>query len=369
MPPVSVLLKPSSSLCNMACRYCFYCDEACKRHTCSYGFMSGETLKNVIRKTMLRAESAISYVWQGGEPTLRGLDFFKEAVAYQMQYNKHHITVQNALQTNGLTLDEDWCRFFHEHSFLVGLSVDGTREIHDALRPSRSGDGTFSRILESAKLMDRFHVEYNILTVVTPEIAGQIQKIYAFYKKKGWRYQQYIACLDPLDEPRGHRPYSLLPEVYGRFLSDLFDLWYADFQRKEQPYIRQFENYIALAAGYMPEACDQRGVCSVQNVVEADGSVYPCDFYMLDKYRLGNFNVDSLDQIDAARKRLGFLEESLKLDSSCRTCPWFRLCRGGCQRSRDLQPETGLYRNYFCPGFRIFFEHCADRIMKIAREL
>lgn len=367
MPPISVLLKPSSSLCNMSCDYCFYCDEAKKRSQPSYGFMSEQTLKNIIRKTMLSAEAAVSYVYQGGESTLRGLDFFQKAMEYQRQYNKNGIIVQNSLQTNGLCLDEEWCSFLKENHFLVGLSVDGTGVIHDSLRHTRSGEGTFDRIMQAARLMDKFHVDYNILTVVTPRVAERVREIYRFYEKQGWRYQQYIACLDPLDEGHGENAYSLTPPVYGRFLIELFELWFQDWKSGVQPYIRQFDNLVGIAAGYMPESCDQRGSCSIQYVVEADGSVYPCDFYMMDEYRLGNFNEDLLEQIDEKRRETGFLERSHKLKQECVQCPHYKLCRGGCQRNRDYDPSTGLYGNYLCEGFRMFFDACGEKIYQIGK--
>lgn len=367
MPPISVLMKPASSLCNMSCDYCFYCDESKKREQPSYGFMSEKTLKNIIRKTMLRAEGMISYAYQGGEPTLRGIDFFKKAVAYQQQYNKNHITVHNALQTNGYLIDEEWCRFLRDNHFLVGLSVDGTQDIHDSLRHSASGTPTFERISRAAEQMDHFGVEYNILTVVTPQIASNIPTIYAYYRERGWNYQQYIACLDPLDEPRGQTPFALRPKIYGQFLIDLFELWYVDLQEGKQPFIRQFENYVGLAIGKIPESCDQRGTCGIQNVVEADGSVYPCDFYMLDAYRLGNFNNDRLDVIDEKRKQIDFLARSCALDPACRECPYYLLCRGGCQRNRDYLADIGVYKNYFCESYRMFFDVCYERIMEIGQ--
>lgn len=367
MPPISVLMKPASSLCNMSCRYCFYCDEAGKREQDSYGFMSEETLKNVIRRTLLRAEGSVSYAYQGGEPTLRGLEFFEKAAAYQKQYNQKGIRVFNALQTNGYAIDEAWCRFLKENGFLVGLSVDGTRDLHDMFRRDKSGSGTYDRVLHAAELFDRYEVPYNILTVVTSELARRAKNVYREYQTRGWRYQQYIACLDPLDEPHGSMPFSLPPEDYGQFLAELFRLWYVDVKREKQPYIRQFENYVGLAAGIMAESCDQRGTCGIQYVVEADGSVYPCDFFMLDAYRLGNFNRDRLEQIDAARKELGFIERSEKLNETCRTCRYAPLCRGGCQRQRELDFSTGLYRNYFCRSYQIFFEESYDKLMELGK--
>ena len=154
MPAISVLMKPSSSMCNMSCNYCFYCDEAQKRTQESFGYMSEQTLKNIIRKTMLRAEGMISYTYQGGEPTLRGVGFFKKAIEFQNQYNRNHVQVQNALQTNGYAITEEWCQFFKDNHFLIGLSVDGTEEIHNSMRHTHSGSGTFARVNQTAMLMD-----------------------------------------------------------------------------------------------------------------------------------------------------------------------------------------------------------------------
>lgn len=370
MPAVSVLMKPASSLCNMSCDYCFYCDEAEKRTQNSFGFMSEQTLKNIIRKTMLRAEGMVSYVYQGGEPSLRGLDFFRQAVIWQKQYNKNRIRVQNAFQTNGYLIDEEWCDFFRKHQFLVGLSLDGIPEVHNSLRHDRkSGGPTFDRVSHSADLMDAYNVDYNILTVVTSSVAKHIADIYAYYKERGWNYQQYIACLDPLDEKHGEAFHSLTPEDYGEFLIRLFELWFQDLKKGTQPYIRQFENWVGLSAGYMAEACDQRGTCGIQNVVEADGSVYPCDFYMLDEYLLGNFNEDRLDAIDARRQELGFVERSRQLSTSCHQCKYYRLCRGGCQRNRDFNLVTGLYENYFCPAYQMFFDQYYEEILLLGKQV
>ena len=370
MPPISVLIKPSSGMCNMTCDYCFYCDETQKRTQESYGFMSEATLKNVIRKTMLRAEGTACYTFQGGEPTLRGLDFFEKVLFYQKQYNKKGVQVYNSLQTNGLFMDETWCRFLRENRFLTGISLDGIQKTHDACRHSRKDNApTFDRICKSIALLETHHVEFNILTVVNQTVAQNIQEIYAFYKRQKWNYQQYIACLDPLKEPHGQNSYSIPPESYGQFLTELFRLWYKDWKKNRQPYIRQFENYIAILLGQFPESCDQRGTCSIQYAVEADGSVYPCDFYMTDEYRLGIFNERRLDEIDAKRREISFLERSLLLDQSCKLCTYYSLCKGGCQRNRDWNPETKTYQNYFCQSYRMFFDACLDGLMEAANSL
>ena len=356
MPPIHVLMKPASGACNMSCDYCFYCDEAAKRKQEFFGLMSEPTLKNVIRKTMLRGEGFVSYAYQGGEPTLRGLDFFKKALEYQRQYNKNGIAVHNALQTNGYFLDEEWCRFFKENHFLIGISVDGIKETHDCCRHDKNGGGTYDRVVKNIKMLDQYGVDYNILTVVNKAVAENITGIYEAYGKKRWMYQQYIACLDPLGEAHGKNVYALLPKQYGEFLIRLFHLWYDDWKRGRQPYIRQFDNFIGILKGISPESCEQRGICGLQNVVEADGSVYPCDFYMTDEYRLGNYNENRLDEIDKKREEIGFIERSGKLSKECTGCAYYSLCRGGCQRNRDFQEKTGYFQNYFCESYRMFFD-------------
>ena len=366
MPPLSIMLKPASSMCNMSCDYCFYHDETIRRSVASYGLMTEETLKNIIRRTLTRAEGYISYACQGGEPTLAGLDFFRKMVQYEKQYNQKGIRIQNALQTNGLLLDEDWCAFLKENEFLVGLSMDGSAAVHDLYRKDRAGNGTFSRVRRAADLMQRTGVEFNILTVVTADVCHHIEEIYSYYKQSGWMYQQYIACLEPMDGSAGGA-WSLDPETYGRFLIRLFDLWHADVLAGRQPFIRQFDNYVALAAGYIPEACDQRGTCGIQYAVEADGSVYPCDFYMTDAYRLGSFNQDRLDTIDARRREIRFIERSTELDEACRDCPYKALCRGGCYRNRSEGEE--VMKNRLCAGYQMFFAVCGGRIYELARRV
>ncbi len=366
MPALNIMIKPSSGMCNMRCDYCFYCDETKKRKQESYGFMTEETLKNVIRKTMAHASGMITYAYQGGEPTLRGLEFFEKAVFYQKKYAKGGIRVNNALQTNGYALDEDWCLFFHEHQFLIGVSVDGTKATHDRYRHDAAGNGTYGRIVEHTRLLDRYEVDYNILTVLTGHTADRIGEIYRDYKKNGWRYQQYIACLDPLGEARGESGYALTPEQYGKALTELFWLWYEDLERGEQPYIRSFENYIGILMGRLAESCDQRGMCGIQTVVEADGSAYPCDFYMLDEYCLGNFNECRMDAIDQKREEVGFVDRSRRIAAACRECRYFGICKGGCQRHREWNPAAEGYENYFCDGFRMFFDACCEKMKEIA---
>ncbi len=363
MPPISVLIKPASGNCNLRCDYCFYYDTMSKRERPSYGFMTLETLEAVIRRVLAYAEGHCIIAYQGGEPTLCGLDFFEKSLEFQKKYNRNNVRIENALQTNGYCVDRKWAEFFRENHFLVGVSLDGGPKLHDRYRRTPAGKGSFFQVMEHVELLRKAGVDFNILSVVNGTTAPQIRKTYEFYRKNRLDYLQFIACLDPLGEKPGGREYSLTPEAYGQFLIELFDLWYEDLLEGKQPYIRQFENYIAMLLGQMPESCDMRGICGLQYVVEADGSVYPCDFYVLDKYRLGNLNNDTIEAIDEAREKTGFIEASRQKEAGCQDCRYYSLCRGGCRRTR--QAEEG-HHQYFCKSYEMFFDACLPRMMEIA---
>lgn len=365
MPPLNLLVKPASGLCNLRCKYCFYADEMESRSQPSYGIMRAETLEQVIRRALEFADGACTIAFQGGEPTLAGLSFYRDCLELEKKYNKKQIRISHALQTNGFVLDEQWCRFFAENRFLVGLSVDGIKATHDAFRRDAAGGDTYFHTLEAAKLLAGAGAEFNVLTVVNGKTAPKIRKIYENYRKLGFAWQQYIACLDPIRGACGGEEYSLAPEVYGQFLIELFGLWDLDLRKGQQPYIRQFENYVGILMGQMPESCEQRGVCGFQCVVEADGSVYPCDFYCMDEYRLGNLAKEGLDAIGRRFVESGFLQASAEAAKACRECRYFAICRGGCRRHRE-RPGMGLGENAFCASYRMFFDACLPRLREIA---
>lgn len=369
MPPVHIMLKPASGLCNMRCRYCFYADEMKNRAVSSYGLMSEDTLEAIVRKTEEAAEGTCTFGLQGGEPTLAGLDFFRTLTALQKKYNTKGLVIHNALQTNGFLIDERWAEFFAENGYLVGISLDGTRGLHDLYRRDAEDRGTFDRVMRSISLLERYGVEYNILTVVTAQTAKHIGEVYRFFARKNLRYQQYIPCLDPLEAARGERRYSLTPELYGRFLTKLFDLWYEDVVHGRFIYIRYFENLLGMMLGRAPESCGVSGVCSRQYVVESDGSVYPCDFYMLDEYRLGSLVTDSFEQLEQRRAELHFIEDSAVWPRKCRDCRWAGVCRDGCRRDRvpDTDQTSGL--NYFCSAYQSFFSYAMPRLSSMRREI
>lgn len=365
MPPIHILMKPASGLCNMRCRYCFYADEMEKRNQASYGIMSLETLENVLQKVLDFADGECTIAFQGGEPTLASLDFYRECLRLEKKHNHKNIRISHAIQTNGFLLDREWCSFLAENDFLVGLSVDGIKATHDAYRRDAEGGDTYFRILNAAGMLKESGAQFNVLTVVNGKTAPKIRKIYENYRKLGFAWQQYIACLEPVGEVRGVREYALTPQAYGQFLIDLFELWYLDWRQGKQPYIRQFENYIGILAGYEPESCEQRGICSFQNIVEADGSVYPCDFYCMDAYRVGNLNEDGMEAILQHLKENGFLESSLIRPKQCGECPYLGLCRGGCRRHREAS-DGGLGHNNFCKSYQMFFGACLSKMREIA---
>lgn len=363
----TLLIKSASGMCNMQCDYCFYRDETTKREVACYGQMTEETLKNIIKKALFQAKDNICFAFQGGEPTIRGIEFYKKVIEFEERFNKHHVRISNTLQTNGTLIDETWSAFFRDYNFLLGVSVDGVKSVHDRYRHDENGGSTYEKVRKGIRLLEKYKVDYNILTVVTRQAAERICEIYREYKINGWNFQQYIVCLDPAGETPGKTEYSLTPELFGRFWINLFELWYKDWKRGKAPCIRQFENYIGILLGYPPESCDQRGTCSIQCVVEADGSVYPCDFYALDKYKLGSFDENSVTDLTENKIGKDFVEDSRKLSGECMKCCWYPICRSGCRRQRIQIGEGDEYINYFCNGYKMFFEKCFDRLNEIAR--
>lgn len=365
MKSLSLLIKPASSNCNLRCSYCFYHDETENRSVQSFGYMSEKTLEAMIQKSLSFAEESCTFGFQGGEPTLAGLDFFKRVIALQKKHNTKNLKIQNALQTNGILLDDEWASFLAANKFLVGISLDGDESLHNLYRKDAQGNGTFTRVMQGIEALKRHHTEFNILTVVTAQTAKRIKEIYAFYMKHGLVYQQYIACLDPVGESKGKRKYSLTPELYARFLKNLFDIWYADRAAGKFVYNRYFENLAAILLGQHAESCDMNGVCSVQYAIESDGSVFPCDFYMLDEYCIGNMNVNSFQEIDQKRDSIGFIRQSAKLAEQCRSCLWLRLCRGGCRRNRVAAGAEDAGVNYFCQSYQEFFPYMLPRMREL----
>ena len=366
MPALSLLIKPASGNCNMRCRYCFYADELDNREIRSYGKMSLDTMHTIVDKAMEYGDYECTIAFQGGEPTLAGLDFYRDLVAYVTAHeNPKKLKIHYALQTNGYLINEEWAEFLGKNHFLVGVSLDGLKEIHDRYRLDAAGKGTYQRVISAIRLLEKHQVEYNILTVVTAATARNGQKIYNYFKKNHFGYQQYIECLDPIGEEPGQHEYSLTPEKYGEFLKSMFDAWYLDMRSGTYVYNRYFENLMMIMAGQQPESCNMRGVCGKQWVFEADGSVYPCDFYALDQWRLGNIQENSFEEMDEKRDELGFIQWSMRQQEDCQKCRWFGLCRNGCRRNREPVTAEHTNRNYFCKSYQMFFEYAYPRLEEV----
>lgn len=368
MPPLNMLIKPASSNCNLRCSYCFYYSLTENRSIECYGMMTVEALEQLVKKALEFADYSCSFFFQGGEPTLAGLDFYKKLIEFQNKYNFKEVRIQNSIQTNGIVINEDWAEFLAYNNFLVGISLDGPKEVNDIYRVTPNGKGSYQRVLKTIQLFNTYKVEYNVLSVVTSFSADYANRIYSFFKKNNFRYLQFIPCIDPFDKAPGSSEYSLTPTKYAKFLNDLFDRWHADIQKGDITSIRYYDNIVTLAMGYPPEACGMLGGCSCQNVIEADGSVYPCDFYATDEWCLGNINCLSFEEIMKSQTAKKFIEVSEYLDDECKECKWFKLCNGGCRRYREPFSDGKPVLNYFCPAYKKFFDYCGDRIFSLAEQ-
>lgn len=369
MPPINILIKPASSACNMACKYCFYRDVAEHREQAFEGMLSLQKMERVIRAGMEYADHSCSFAFQGGEPTLAGLDFYRGVVELQKKYARSGLEIHNAIQTNGMLIDEEWAAFLAENRFLVGLSLDGPAELHNLNRLDTVGEGTFNRVMRAARLMEKHGVEFNILCVVTGRNARSVEKIYRFYRRQGFRWLQFIPCLDSLEQQRGEEKYHLSAENYGDFLIRLFDLWYEDLQRGEYISIRHLDNWLSILLGGQPEACSMTGQCAVQFVVEGDGGVYPCDFYVLDEWRMGTVGESSFAEMQRGEVAARFIQASLRVPDKCRRCRWYGLCRNGCRRNRMTLLAGEVDRNCYCEAYQRFFSQREKQLMQAARLL
>ena len=365
---LSLLIKPASGLCNMRCAYCFYADETRRRGQYVPGLMSEDTASRLIASALdaVAPGGRLSFAFQGGEPTLAGLDFFRFFCNETDRLNAYRIPVDYSIQTNGLLLDASWAAFLKERSFLTGLSVDGDWGTHNTFRTDPAGQGTYDRVLGALSLLKESRADVNLLCVVHAAAAAAPKKVYRALKSLGTGYLQFIPCLDPLEAPRGSMPWSLTPEAYGRFLCAVFDLWEKDWKAGQYCSVRQFEDWVLLAMGQPAGTCASCGACGSYLVAEADGSLYPCDFYALDEWKLGTAG-DSLPELMEAERMRAFRLRSAEKPARCRACAYYALCRGGCPR--DWFAENGQPENWFCPAFRHFFAYAGPRLRNIAAGL
>lgn len=369
MPAASILIKPASSNCNMDCKYCFYKVLSSNREEYDKGFMSIDTLETLVKEGIRYADGLLTFAFQGGEPTLTGIDFYKKLIELQKKYNDKNLIIENTIQTNGLLIDKEWAQFLGENHFLVGLSLDGPRKINDNYRVDYNKNGTFERIMSAINYLREYNVDFNILTVVTEELAGKAGYLYKFYKRNKFEYVQFIPCMDEVnrgkecERQKTDAPVTALS--YGKFLCEIFDLWYDDFMNGDAPDIRMFSNLAQMAAGYPAEECGMNGCCSCYFVVEGDGSIYPCDFFCTDEWKLGEVG-QPFSELIQSDKAISFTENSMTDNEKCKECRHFSLCHGGCRRWReDGTGHEGI--NRLCEGYQLFFDHTKDRIMELGK--
>ena len=366
--PLGVMWKTVSEDCNLACDYCYY-------STC--GGRPGPTrsridcalLETAIREYMSHARGAVGFAWQGGEPLLAGLEFFEMVVALQAKHAPPGTSIGNAVQTNGTLITDDWARFFRKYNFLVGVSIDGPREMHDAHRMTATGKGSFDLVMRRIGHLRDHGVDFNILTVLNPANVERPRELWEFYERERFGYVQFIPGMDfhaqaPDTPPR----YLITAGQYGNFLCDTFDLWYRD----GAPAIseRFFDHALSVHLGRKAETCNYAATCSTTLVIEQNGDAYPCDFYISAEHRLGNVGSDALAEIFAHPAFRGFQRLKTQLLPQCRCCAYLRLCYGGCPRSRTWHGDgRPAGPDFFCSAYRRFFDYAHDRLEALARGL
>lgn len=361
----SILVKPAGPDCNMACTYCFYLEKHAlfpdEKHR-----MSEDILEEMIRQAMVQSRGSLNFGWQGGEPTLMGLDFFKKAVEYQKKYG-HGQLVGNGLQTNGLLIDAAWVEFLKENRFLVGLSLDGPEHVHDYYRRLRGGKASFERVAEKGRMMLSNGVAVNALTVVNDYSVQFPEEIYAFHQSFGFTFMQFIPCVErELGKAGRLAAFTVEPESYGRFLIRLFDLWKEDFKNGEpSTSIRFFDSVFHSYVGLKPPECTLLDECGIYIVVEHNGDVYACDFFVDPEWRLGNLMEDRLVDLLNNPKQKAFGEAKLQLPSDCTNCRWLAVCHGGCPKDR-LAGSDRQVRNHLCEAYKQFFEYADDTYQRLA---
>jgi uncharacterized protein len=367
--PISVLVKPVAADCNLACRYCFYLPAAALYPESRVHRMSPEALEALVAQQMrLAAEfpgSQAMFCWQGGEPTLAGLDFYRSVVALQQQYGEPGQVVANALQTNGLLIDDEWAAFLAEYNFLVGVSLDGPEAIHDHYRRSLAGQGSHARVLRAIERLRAHGVEFNILAMVTPVSAARPDEVWDFMLAHDLRFLQFIPCAERDPATGKIADYSVSPQAYGRFLCRIFDRWIAEGWRRT--YVRLFNDLLATVAGEPVATCEFGDRCDDYVVVEFNGDIYACDFFVTPQWRLGNLLSDpgALEEVIAGSARQSFAQQKGGLGAACLGCEWLQMCHGGCPKYRLLHSGMIAAPTYFCDAYQMLFAHGDDALARI----
>lgn len=363
--PKSLLIKPASGDCNLHCTYCFYHDRVTDPYRDSrIRRMSSEVLDELIKQGMRLDRRQATFGWQGGEPTLTGLDFFQSAVELQKKYGARGQAVSNGLQTNAILLDKDWARFLREYNFLLGVSLDGPAEYHDAYRRFHGGQPTHERVMDSIRLLQAYGVEYNILTVVNRLTADHGAEVYDWLVSQGFTYLQFIPCVE-LDPVTGQiTDFSVEPEQFGDFLCAVFDRWYNGGNPEVS--IRDFDAFLSVYVGQEAPLCSYQKECGSYLVVEYNGDLYPCDFLVREENYMGNLMDKTLEEAFTSRALYEFKGQKALPRPECQVCAWLPLCHQGCWRFVNLD---GSKRHYLCRAYQRFFAHSQAGFMDLREQV
>lgn len=382
--PFHLMAKPTGFRCNIACDYCFYVGkgEGTLKSRQPQRHMDDATLAAYVRDYIAASPaSEIEFAWQGGEPTLAGIPFFEKALALQAIHARGK-TIHNALQTNGLLIDETWAKFLAEHHFLVGLSIDGPPELHDTYRHARNGRGVSDEVLRALDLLKKHRVEFNLLSVVNSLTARHPLEVYRYLTQTlGAQFVQFIPVVERMaagtessevlypqsvEATARVTEWSVSGEDYGRFLIAIFDEWVRhDVGRV---FVQLFDNALAAWAGEPASLCVMRPSCGAALVIEMNGDIYSCDHYVYAANRLGNIRRDSLAAMVSGRKQKLFGLAKADLAAPCRACAWRFVCQGGCPKHR-IHRVGGKWHNHLCDGYQAIFAHMDPYMRFMADQL
>ncbi len=354
MPAFSLLVKPSSADCNVHCTYCFYLEKKELYPVSHPRRMSTEVLERMVAAYMRTAQPAYSFSWQGGEPTLMGQGFFRKVNEFQEKYGRRGATVGNSLQTNGILMSDELARHLGRYNFLVGISLDGPQDVHDQYRLTDGGRGTHRQVLRGIEVLERNRVEYNVLTLVSSANVHRAREVYRYLRDElNVKYHQYIPCVE-FDAGGNVLPYAITGEQWGSFLLDIFDEWHGGDE--ERVSIRLFDSILTMLVDGYANTCVMGRNCRRYFVVEHNGDVYPCDFFVESKRLLGNVMRDPFEDMWNSRAFRDFGRAKRHWNQACAGCPYLTLCGGDCQKMRyTTSSEDPAALSWLCEGWKAFY--------------
>jgi uncharacterized protein len=369
-----IMAKPTGSACNLNCAYCFFLKKE-ELYPGSNFRMSEEVLEAYIQQ-LLEAHQVpqVTVAWQGGEPTLMGLDFFRRSIELQEKYRRPGTLIENTFQTNGVLLDAEWCRFFRENGFLIGLSLDGPKEQHDFYRKDKGGRGTWERAVKAARLLQKHGVEFNVLCTVNARNADHPLEVYRFFRDElDVHYLQFIPIVERKNESGFQEgdevtDRSVRPEKWGRFLIEIFDEWVK--RDVGRTFVLNFDGALAGWLGMAGTVCIFGPTCGLGMALEHNGDLYSCDHFVEPDYYLGNIRQTPLSELVNSEKQRQFGQDKRdNLSRYCRQCRYLFACHGECPKNRFTKTKAGDRNgNYLCSGYKAFFAH-ADGHMRIMADL